>query len=43
MNAELSAQGLAQTTKYSTEILLALDSEQKQIAEVIESQRAQEK
>jgi hypothetical protein len=43
MNAELSAQGLAQTTKYSTKILLALDSEQKQISEVIESQQSQEK
>jgi hypothetical protein len=43
MNAELSARGLAQTTKYSTEILVALDTEQKQIAEVIESQQSQER
>jgi hypothetical protein len=42
MNAYLSANGLAQTAQYGKEILLALNSEEKQIAEVIASQQAQE-
>jgi hypothetical protein len=43
MNVDLSAHGLDQTAQYSNEILLALDSEVKQIAEVIAAQQAQEK
>ena len=42
MNAYLSAHGLDQTAQYGKEILLALNSEEKQIAEVIASQQAQE-
>jgi hypothetical protein len=43
MNAELAVQGLVQTTKYSTDILQALDCEQKLVAEVIASQQSQER
>jgi hypothetical protein len=42
MNYLLSAEGLEQTSKYSNEILEALDSEKKQLVEVIASQHAQE-
>jgi hypothetical protein len=42
MNAYLSAHGLDQTAQYGKEILLALNSEEKQIAEVIAYQQAQE-